>query len=134
PLGDASQGSAPAGGASRTTGYTAAPAYSGGAAGSPAAGSSRSGAKSGPLSFMGVNGAGGWVVIGCAGAVLLAAAILIVVLMSPGGSEDPTPTDPTSSGTEESTGVPTTYVTQAPEDGGMGGTQLGGSGGNSFGG
>ena len=51
-----------------------------------------------------------------------------------GGSEDPPPTDPTSSGTEESTGVPTTYVTQDPEDGGMGGTQLGGSGGNSFGG
>lgn len=134
PLGGASQGSAPAGGASRATGYTAAPAYSGGASGRPAAGSSGSGAKSGPLSFMGVNGAGGWVVIGCVGAVLLAAAILIVVLMSPGGSEDPPPTDPTSSGTEESTGVPTTYVTQDPEDGGMGGTQLGGSGGNSFGG
>jgi serine/threonine-protein kinase len=75
-------------------------------------------------------------VIGCLAAVLLAVGIIVVVLMNSGGGEDPSPVDPTSSATEESTGVPTTYVTQDPEDSGLGGSQLGGpgSGGNSLGG
>lgn len=103
---------------------------------SPAEGASRVGAARGPLAFIGVNGAGGWVVIGCLAAVLLVVGIIVVVLMSSGGGEDPGPVDPTSSATEESTGVPTTYVTQDPEDSGLGGSQLGGpgSGGNSLGG